>query len=50
MQWLEICLSFGSLCFPIFIENAVHGCSKSELGVGDMTKILYYDMTHFISR
>ncbi len=30
IQWLEICLSFGSSCFPIFIENAVHGCSESE--------------------
>ncbi len=30
MQGQEICLSFGSSCFTIFIENAVHGCSESE--------------------
>ncbi len=28
IQWLEICLSFGSSCFPIFTENTVHGCSN----------------------
>ncbi len=28
LQWLEICSSFGSSCFPIFIENALHDCSK----------------------
>ncbi len=31
IQWLEVCLSFGSSRFSIFIENAVHGtCSESE--------------------
>ncbi len=30
IQWLEICLSVGSSCFPIFIENAVHARSESE--------------------
>ncbi len=30
LQWLEICLSFGSSCFTIFIENVLHGCSESE--------------------
>ncbi len=51
MAWAFIASSgTGSL---IFINDLTHdGSSKinSEVGVGDMTKILYHDMTNFISR
>ncbi len=30
--------------------QAIHFFCQYVLGVGDMTKILYHDMTHFISR
>ncbi len=28
---MEMCLSFDSLCFPVFIENAVHGTFTHSL-------------------
>lgn len=52
---LSLYLSFSQLTraadFSMYLSSRKH-CkrARTDIGVGDMTKILYHDMSHLISR